>query len=181
MPVPIAPLAISGGLSLLGGLFGGSQNKGLSSEELSRKFGPDVLGAETLKLYNFLAQSPQFRQLLLQNSIQGSQFQNQLSGSLAQRGLSTSGIGSIAGAAGKSAIQTCESALRGGLFGEAMQTSLQSLLQRLQAYSGGQQQQMGQPTGMQNLLGSSLGAFSQIAPFWQTGGGGTSTAGQGWM
>lgn len=165
MPIPIAPLAISGGLSLLGGLFGGNKQKGLDAETLKRLFGPDAISGETMKLYNMLSQSPQFRQLLLQNSIQGSQFQNQLAGNLAQRGLNTSGIGAIAGAAGESATQTGETALRGGLFGESMQTTLQGLMARLSAYSGGQQQLLGQPTGWQGALGSLSGAYSQMLPY----------------
>ena len=167
MPIPALALGL-GGMSLLGGLFGGNKGKGLDAATLQRLFGPEAISSETMKLYQMLAQSPQFRQMLLQNSIQGSQFQNQLSGNLAQRGLSTSGIGSIANAAGQSATQTGETSLRGGLFGQAMDTTMQSLMARLQAYSQGQQIGMQQPSDMQKFFGNTLGAVGTALPYFAT-------------
>jgi len=164
MPIPALALGL-GGMSLLGGLFGGKKGGGLDAKTLERLFGPGAISADTMKIYQMLSQSPQFRQMLLQNSIQGSQFQNQLSGNLAQRGLSTSGIGSIANAAGESATQTGETALRGGLFGQSMDTAMQSLMSRLGAYSQGQQVGMQQPTGFQQMFGNALGAFGAAAPY----------------
>jgi hypothetical protein len=166
MPIPALALGL-GGMSLLGGLFGGKKG-GLDAKTLERLFGAGAISQDTMKLYQMLSQSPQFRQLLLQNSIQGSQFQNQLSGNLAQRGLSTSGIGSIANAAGQSAIQTGETSLRGGLFGEAMDTAMKSLMARLQAYSGGQQIGMQQPSSLQSFFGNTLGAVGQSLPYFAT-------------
>jgi hypothetical protein len=125
-------------------------------------FGPQVLSHDTNQLYQMLSQSPQFASLLGQNAVQGQQFQGNLSSSLAQRGLSTSGIGSIAGAAGQSAIQSGESALRGGLFGQAGSLAQQNLLARLQAYQGFQQAQIGQPSKMQEFSGDILGALSPL-------------------
>jgi hypothetical protein len=168
-PFPWAEAGLTGGLSLLGSLFG-PKGPDMSPETLNRLFGPGALSGDTMKLYQMLAQSPQFRQLMLQNSIQGGQFQNNLAQGLGQRGLSTSGIGTIANAAGNSAIQTGQTALQGGLFGEAGDMAMKDLMARLQAYSQGQgyqNQQNLSPYGGtpgQKFFGSMLGAVPYLFP-----------------
>src|SRR5258706_9277568 len=128
------------------------------ANQLNSLFGSGALQGDTLSMYHFLANTPQFQQLLQQNSVTGSQFQNSLQGNLSARGLSTTGIGSIAGAAGQSAVATGEQALRGGLFGTAAQTSLQNLLARLSSFTQLRQQQMSQPSVGAGIFGSLLGA-----------------------
>jgi hypothetical protein len=108
--------------------------------------------------------------MLQQNSIQGSQFQNNLAGNLAQRGLSTSGIGSIANAAGASAISSGELGLRGGLFGTAGSLAQQNLMQRLQSYTQGRLAQPSGPSFLSQIGGDLLGA--SIPSLFSMGGGG---------
>lgn len=170
----VAAALIMGGSSLLGGLFG-QHKSGLDAATLQRLFGPGALEGDTLKLYQMLSTSPQFRQMLLQNSIHGEQFQNNLASGLGARGLSTSGIGTIANAAGQSAISSGESSLRGGLFGQAQEGAMQNLMARLQAYSQGQNIQMQQPSFGQQAFGSALGAI----PYLFGGGGGQKAAAPG--
>lgn len=159
MPIPLA--AIGAGAGLLGGLLGGGQKgpTGLDPATLQKFFGAGALSGDITQLYQLLAKSPQFQQMLLQNSIQGQQFQGDLSAGLAQRGLSTSGIGTIANAAGQSAISSGELGLRGGLFGSAGSLAQQNLMQRLQSYTQGRLNQpsqsfLGQIGG--DLLGASI-------------------------
>jgi len=145
-------LGAIGSLSgILGSLFGGKKLPDAAT--LKRLFGPGALSGDTQQLYDFLSRSPQFQGVLSQNNVNAATFQNNLASNLGARGLSTSGIGSIAMAAGQSAGQFGEQALRGGLFGQAGDLAQQNLLARLQAYSAFQQQQYSQPTGLQSLFG----------------------------
>lgn len=148
---PLSLIGIGGGL--ISGLLGRRKIPG--ANELSKKFGVGVLSQDTLRLYQMLSQSPAFRATLAQNSATGSQFANQLQGSLQARGLGTSGIGSVASAAGNQAISTGETALRGGLFGTAQGGAMQNLIARLQAFTQLQGQGMQQPSYMENF-GASL-------------------------
>lgn len=150
----ISPLAL-GGIALGGimSLFGGKKTPG--AKDLSKQFGVGALSKDTMALYRMLAASPQFRAQLMSNSAMGSRFSNQLAGGLASRGLSTSGIGTVAGAAGSQVISAGETALRGGLFGTAAEGAQQNLLARLQAYTQLQGQGLSQPSPL-GMLGSSL-------------------------
>ena len=171
MAIPIA--AIGAGAGLLASIFGGGGQSGnkLDAATLQKLFGSGALSRDTQGLYKMLLSSPQFQQLLSQNAAQGSQFQNSLAGGLAQRGLNTSGIGTIANAAGASAIQTGDLGLRGGLFGQAGNMAQQNLMARLQAYTQG----AGAPQpSMLSQVGSSLLGAS-IPSLFQMGGGGGST------
>jgi len=160
MPFPL--LLAGAGASLLGGLLGGGGKKAPSAGDLSKMFGANALSGDTMKLYQLLSQSPQFKNLLTQNSVTGAQFGNDLSAGLAQRGLSTSGIGTIAGAAGRSAVSTGESSLRGGLFGTAGNLAQQNLLARLSAFSGMQSQQIGQPSFGSQISGDVLASLMPL-------------------
>ena len=157
--MPIPALAIAG-LGTLGGLLGGRPKgpTGLDPGTLQNFFGAGALSGDITQLYQLLAKSPQFQQMLLQNSIQGSQFQNNLGAGLAQRGLSTSGIGTIANAAGASATSSGELGLRGGLFGTAGNLAQQNLLQRLQSYTQGRLNQPQQPSFLSQISGDVLSA-----------------------
>ena len=148
---------------LLGTLFGGQ--KPPSADELKRLFGPGALAGDTQQLYQLLANSPQFRQQLSQNNINASGFEHNLRGGLAARGLTTSGVGTIATAAGQSAGQYGEQALRGGLFGTAGDMAQQNLLARLQAFMQSQQLGMQQPSTLQRFgggLGLAGGQFQSL-------------------
>src|SRR5678815_309266 len=115
------------GISALAGLFGGSTYKPPDASMLRRQFGPGALSGDTTQLFQFLLRSPQFQNMLNQNAIQGQQFQRDLSQGLAQRGLSTSGIGTIANAAGQSAVSSGALGLRGDLFNQAGSLAQQNL------------------------------------------------------
>lgn len=166
MALPIA--AIGAGLGAIGSIFGGGQKgpTGLDAGTLQRLFGAGALSGDISQLYKLLQASPQFQQMLLQNSIQGSQFQNDLSSGLASRGLSTSGIGTIANAAGQSAISSGELGLRGGLFGTAGSLAQQNLLARLQSYTQGRLNQPNQQSAIggigTSLLGASIPSLFQM-------------------
>lgn len=148
------PLALGGiGLGAITSLFGGRKTP--SAGDLRKHFGPGALSQDTMMLYRMLANSPAFRATLAQNAAVGSRFSNQLTSNLAQRGLTTSGIGSVAQAAGKQAISTGETGLRGGLFQTAQEGAMQNLLARLQSFTALQGQSLQRPTGLE-AFGSSL-------------------------
>ena len=129
------------------------------------QFGPSALSADTLKLFQFLLQSPEFQNILGQNALAGQQFSTNLAQGLGQRGLSTSGIGTIANAAGQSATAFNEGALRGGLFGQAQGNALQMLLAKLQAYANFQTAKANQPSTFEKIAGGVLGAGAMALPF----------------
>lgn len=151
-PMPILSLLGIGG-GMLSGLLG--RRKTPDAKDLNKKFGVGQLAGDTQLLYKMLASSPMFRSALLGNAATGSRFSNDLSASLQARGLGSTGIGSIAGAAGNQAISAGETALRGGLFQTAQQGALENLLARLQAYTQLQGQALQRPSFGESL-GSSL-------------------------
>lgn len=151
---------IGAGGSILGAIFG--QQKGIDPKELEKLFGPGALSGDITKLYQALASSPQFQQQLSQNLINSSQFANNLQANLGARGLNTTGIGAIAGAAGQSAYASGEQALRGGLFGTASDIAQQNLLARLQSYTQGKMAQLSKPSALQQI-GGALGQAGGLA------------------
>lgn len=136
----------------------------MASLDLSQ-FGPGALSADTMKLFQFLSQSPEFQAMLGQNAQAGQQFGSNLTAGLSQRGLQTSGIGTIANAAGQSATSAGESALRGGLFGQSMDSALKLLLSRLSAYSQFKTAQANQPSLFSQIFGGITGAAATALPF----------------
>jgi hypothetical protein len=147
---------------ILGSIFGGKKQPG--AKDLERMFGPGALTGDIQKIYAMLSKSPQFAQLLSQSNINATGFEHNLRGSLGARGLTSSGVGSIATAAGQSAAATGEQALRGGLFSTASDVAQQNLLARLQAYMQSQQLSAQQPSPLQQIGGSlaSAGSFLGI-------------------
>lgn len=133
----------------------GNKNGLPSFEELNDMFGSGALTRNTRTIYNFLAGSPEFRNALNINALAGSNLSRSTSAGLAKRGLTTTGIGSIAGAIGGSAAQFGESGLRGGLFNTAGGLAQQNLSDLLQAYLGIQELQQKRQNPLQ-MLGSSL-------------------------
>ena len=152
---------VGAGLGVIGGVLGSifGTKKPPSAKDLARMFGPGVLTGDIQKIYDMLSKSPQFAQLLTQNNINASGFEHNLRGSLGARGLTSSGVGSIATAASQSAAGTGEQALRGGLFATAADQAQQNLLARLQAYMQGQGQ--AGPSPLAQIGGSlaSAGSF----------------------
>lgn len=146
--------------SILGAIFGGQG--GIDPKDLAKNFGVGALSGDINQLYKLLAASPQFQQQLSQNLINASQFQNNLQANLGARGLNTTGIGAIAGAAGQSAYASGEQALRGGLFGTASDIAQQNLLARLQSYTTLKQQKLSQPSPIQ-AIGGALGQAGGLA------------------
>jgi hypothetical protein len=105
------------------------------AKDLASKFGVGAMTSDTQRLYQFLLASPQFQQAMTENNLAGATASNNISAGLAQRGMSTSGIGTVSSALGQSAAAFGGSALKGGLFGTAGSMASQNLLARLQAYS----------------------------------------------
>jgi hypothetical protein len=129
------------------------------AKDLASKFGVGQQMTDTQRLYQFLLQSPQFQQ---ENNLAGAQASNDISAGLSQRGLSTSGIGTVAGALGKSASSFGASALKGGLFGTAGSMASQNLLARLQAYSSYKNAKASQPSFLEGLAGGVLSAGGAV-------------------
>lgn len=126
--------------------------------DISKGYGVQNLLPDVQRLYAMLLSSPQFMQMLSQNMGAAGQFNTALQGNLASTGLGQSGIGALLGAAGQSAGSFGETALRGGLFGEALQTALQNQLARLSSYTSIKSAQASQPGPLAQIGGSILGA-----------------------
>ncbi len=130
--------------------------------DLAKKFGVGQMTTDTQKLYQFLLSSPQFQQAMTENNLAGAQASSDITAGLSQRGLSTSGIGTVAGALGKSASAFGGSALKGGLFGTAGSMATQNLLARLQAYAQYKTAKANQPSFLEGLAGGVLGGAGQV-------------------
>lgn len=135
-------------------------------------FGPNRIGMDTMQLFRLLMQSPAWQSMMTNASLQGNQASQNLTQGLAQRGLTTSGIGTIAQQVGKSIPGYLMQQQKGQLFNTSMDAAMQNLMARMQAVSGLEQQRR-QSSGFNpmGLLGAGLGTFGQIFPF--LGGGGT--------
>jgi len=132
------------------------------ARELSTKFGVGAQVNDTMRMYQMLLNSPYFQQSLNMNAQSGAQLSSNLNQSLAQRGLNTSGIGTISSAMGKSAASFGDAALRGGLFGQAGNAASQNLLARLQAFSDMKVSQAQRPSFLESLTGGVLGGAAQV-------------------
>lgn len=132
------------------------------AQELQKKFGTGALSQDTLRLYQMLSQSPAFSEAMNQNALSGANLSSNLNASLGARGLSTSGIGTVASSLGSSAASFGASALRGGLFGTAGNMASENLLARLQAFSQLKTAKANQPSFLQSLTGGILGAGGAV-------------------
>lgn len=164
MPLPLGVPLASMGVGLLGGLFNKTA-KPPSLQELMDQFGTGALTRNTQQMYDFLKTSPQFMDLLNKNAAAGANLSNSLNHNLAARGLTTTGVGSIASALGANATAFNESSLRGGLFGQAMDASQNNLSQLLQAYMGTLGMKFNQPNRLDSLFSSLLTAGGAALPF----------------
>lgn len=131
-------------------------------KDLNKWFGAGAQANDTMKMYSMLFNSPYFQQAMSENMASGQQLSSNINQSLGARGLSTSGIGTLSSAFGKSASAFGGSALRGGLFGQAGNLASQNLMARLGAYSSWKTAQAQQPSFMESLGGSLLGAAGQV-------------------
>jgi len=104
------------------------------------------------------------------NATAAGNLSNSLSAGLGSRGLNTSGIGTVANSLGQSAQAFGSLGLRGGLFGTAQSSALQSMMARLQAYTQLKGQQNSQPGLLSQVAGSALGAFGTgyLQPFFSS-------------
>lgn len=139
-------------------------NMSSDAGKFGRMFGPQQLGMDTMALYRMLMMSPMFQQMMTNASLQGNQLSQNMTQGLAQRGLTTSGIGTMANAMGKSAPGFFMQQARSGLFSTAMENAMQNLMARMQAVSGLEQQRRATPSFGTQLLGAGLGTFGQIFP-----------------
>ena len=123
----LAGLLLQGGGTLLSSLFGANRSRQEERRmrafraQLMRIASPQYLMGLQNQLYNQAIAGPAFGAARrgVFNASQG--VQNRLQGSLAARGLSSSGVGSIAGALGGSAMAGQLGQLRTGLYGQAGQ------------------------------------------------------------
>lgn len=144
------------GASLLGGLFSSKGQQPMIDPAVLRQFfGPQALAGDTRSLYRMLVNSPEFSALQSGASIRGQQIANQSQAGLAARGISGSGIGAFLGAAGQGLGNELIRQGQGQLFGQALQTSLQSLLERQNLYGRSFLLNQQMPT-WQRAIGSSL-------------------------
>lgn len=132
------------------------------AKELASKFGVGQMTNDTQRLYQFLLTSPQFQQAMTENNLAGAQASNDISAGLAARGLSTSGIGTVSSALGKSAAAVGGGALKGGLFGTAGNMAVQNLLARLQAFSNYKTAKANQPSFLESLSGGVIGGIGSV-------------------
>lgn len=164
MPLPLAVPLASMGVGLLGGLFNKS-SKVPSLQELMSQFGPGALAQNTTQLYDFLKSSPQFMDVLNKNAAAGANLSQSLNQNLGARGLTTTGVGSVASSLGANASAFGASALRGGLFGEAGSMAQNNLSQMLQAYLSTLGMKQNQPNRLDSLFSSLLTAGASALPF----------------
>lgn len=134
------------------------------------QFTPDMLSSDTQKLFQLLAQSPMFQSMLQQNALAGQQLGSNVQAGLAQRGLNTSGIGTLANAAAQSATSFGETGIRGDLFHSALMAALQNYLQKMQLSGQYQITKASQPSGLERIGGALLGAAGTALPFFAPGG-----------
>lgn len=162
MAFPAVPVLL--GASLLGGILGGIGGKGkpIDPQMLKFLFGPDALNEETQKLFSMISTSPYGQDLIRRASLQGGRISQGISARLARGGLAgggaESGIGSFAAAAGGEAGELLQSQARSGMFSQAMEAAVQSLRDRMAAYTQSQLQNQGQPSALAQIGGSIQGA-----------------------
>jgi hypothetical protein len=123
------------------------------------------MSADTMKLFQMLMQSPAFQQLMTNASLQGNQLSQSLTQGLAQRGLTTSGVGTVAQRMGQSMPGYFQGQAKAGLFNQANQSAMESLMQRLQATTQLEQQRRAQKFNPLSLVGAGLGTFGGMMPF----------------
>ena len=156
-PITIAALSSILG-PVLGGLFRGKDPADALRQKLGNVSNPQNLLGLTNQFYQAFLGSPAFSQA--QGNIASGQ-NTALQGlrqSLGARGLTTSGIGSVAPALAQSGAANQLAQLRAGGYNQAQQAAQQSIQQQIQALLGGG---AGQNVGA-NLFGAGLGGFGEF-------------------
>lgn len=163
---------LMGGLGLLGlggGFLGGRGRKPIDPEMLARLFGPNALAGDTQALYQTLAASPMFSQIMASASSMGTQAGNASNAAFARAGLGTSGIGAVGQAVSSQFGNNLMLRARGNLWAQALQAAQQSLSQRAGIWGQSQAQYQQTPTMAQQfgagLTGlASTGFQAMMAP-----------------
>lgn len=147
------------GLSALGGLFG---HKGGNAagylRSVNQNFGPNALNADYQRLFSMLASSPSFQSQLSGINLAGQNLSQGLASSFANRGLTSSGVGTIAQNLGNATGGFESQRAIGSLSSDALNAAQQNLLARLQAWSSLTGQSIGQPSPFGSIFGSLLSA-----------------------
>jgi hypothetical protein len=104
-----------------------------SANQVNTLFGPQQQAMDTQRLYSMLMGSPAFQSMLQNYSLQGNQLGANLTAGLARRGLTGTGVGTVAQGMGQSAAGFAQTGARGDLWQQAMQMALQSLMSRMGA------------------------------------------------
>lgn len=138
--------------------------------QLNQLFGPGVLGGDTQKLFTMLMQSPAFQSMLQNYSLQGNQLSQNLTAGLAQRGLTGTGVGTIANSLGQAVPGFMQTQARGDLFKEALMAAMQNLGQRQSSFTSLEEQRRSHPGFLQTLAGGLAGGLGQMLPYLHLGG-----------
>src|SRR3972149_5083686 len=132
---------------------------------LSQFFGPGALAGDYSKLYSLLLSSPGFQNVLSNMSIQGTNLSQNLTANLARRGLTGTGVGTVAQSLGQAVPGFMQQQAKAGLSQEALQAAMQNLLARMGIYGELRGQQMNQPGFLQSLFGGLMGGAGSLLPF----------------
>jgi hypothetical protein len=121
MPLPLLPLGISAAGSLISGLLGRGQDRAERKRraELMRLASPDHLRMLQNQLYSQYLSGPAFSQARRGAFNASTNMQNRLQSGLAARGLSTSGIGTIAPSLAGSSLANILGQLRTNAYGQS--------------------------------------------------------------
>lgn len=154
----LLPAISSFALPFLGGLFRGKDPADELRQRLGNISNPQNQMALANQFYQAFLGSPAFSQA--QGNIAAGQnvALNQLRQSLGARGLTTSGIGSVAPALAQSGAANQLAALRAGGYNSAQQAASDAIRNQIQALLGAPVGQNYQAQG----LGAGLGAFGQF-------------------
>lgn len=128
------------------------------ADQLNQYFGPGVLGGNIQQIYQMLLASPAFQNMLNQYGLQGSQLSQNLTAGLAQRGLTGTGVGTVAQNLGNAVPGFMQTQARGDLYGQAFQAALQNLMGRMGSFTSLEEQRRSKPGFLQSALGGLFGA-----------------------
>lgn len=164
------PLTIGLSLAgLFGGFLGGKGQKQIDPNTLARLFGPQVLAQDTQSLYQTLANSPMFQQIMSSASARGTAAGNQVRANFARAGLSNSGVGALGSAVSRDFGSNMILGARANLWNNALAAARESLAQRASIYGQSALMRQQTPTMAQQfgqaLTGlASTGLTAALAP-----------------
>lgn len=140
------------------------------ANQLSQLYGTGPLGQDTQALFRLLMQSPMWQQMMVNASLQGNALGRNLTNSFAQRGLTTTGVGTVAQNMGNSATGFMQTQMQGDLWAKALAAAMQNLSQRQDSWTTLEQQRRAKPSGLGSVFGGILGAAGSALPFINFGG-----------